>query len=457
MTADVISAERRERTLGLLFLSRVNGMEIVIAKLASVGLPAACALVAFLPILALPVLAGGVSPAEVFRSALVLLDTLFLALAVGLRVSALGRDSLRTALWSLLSITLLLLFPALLEWLVRGLGLSTSGIGLCSPLVAICDAGDAGYRAGVERFWISLFLVQALGWLLLADAGVKVRRSLSDESDEVRPQRDLRPVSRQARLEAIAKSNPIEWLVRRQLGLGRAIWLVALARIGYSMLRWIFYRALGYPTPGFYGMIVFGLDFVVSFVLQGLLAWIASRFLFEASRSRQLELLLTIPQGPRAILIGQWRALIGLLWRPITISMGTGLLLEVSTLASGPDSLVGSGFWSFKIPTTCLLEVADTALVVAAACWIGMWFGLQGLSTLSTMLRAAGLTCGIPFLLKMFVAIGLAIPVGRLFQHNFSVWLVMAWGYELVALAYFVWLIRRTRRRLIRGLATAPS
>src|ERR1017187_367941 len=88
LTADVISSERREGTLGLLLLTRVSTFDVLLGKLGSAGLTSLCALVAYLPLLMIPVLVGGVNGGEVIRKGLVLPDTLFLALAAGLWGSA---------------------------------------------------------------------------------------------------------------------------------------------------------------------------------------------------------------------------------------------------------------------------------------------------------------------------------------------------------------------------------
>lgn len=102
LTADVISSERREGTLGLLLLTRVRAFDVLVGKLGSAGLTSLCALVAFLPMLMIPVLAGGVTGGEAFRKGLVLPDTMFLALAAGLWASACGRERLKTARTALL-------------------------------------------------------------------------------------------------------------------------------------------------------------------------------------------------------------------------------------------------------------------------------------------------------------------------------------------------------------------
>ena len=97
LTADVISSERRDGTLGLLLLTRVSAFDVLVGKLGSAGLTSLCALVAFMPMLMIPVLAGGVTGGEAFRKGLVLPDTLFLALAAGLWASAGGHEWLKTA------------------------------------------------------------------------------------------------------------------------------------------------------------------------------------------------------------------------------------------------------------------------------------------------------------------------------------------------------------------------
>ena len=61
LTADCISRERREGTLGLLFLTRLNAQDIVAAKTAAQALRALTLWLAVLPVLAIPFLMGGVS------------------------------------------------------------------------------------------------------------------------------------------------------------------------------------------------------------------------------------------------------------------------------------------------------------------------------------------------------------------------------------------------------------
>src|SRR6266853_2631906 len=66
-TADCLSEEKREGTLGLLFLTDLQGYDVVLGKLAATSLNAIYRLVAILPVLPLPILLGGVTAGDLTR------------------------------------------------------------------------------------------------------------------------------------------------------------------------------------------------------------------------------------------------------------------------------------------------------------------------------------------------------------------------------------------------------
>ncbi len=74
VTADVVGLERREGTLGLLLLTRVNALDLLCGKLGGSGLTGFCALAAFSPLLAVPLLGGGVTGGEAFRCGVALVN-----------------------------------------------------------------------------------------------------------------------------------------------------------------------------------------------------------------------------------------------------------------------------------------------------------------------------------------------------------------------------------------------
>src|SRR5262245_21399727 len=76
LTADCLSEEKREGTLGLLFLTDLRGWDIVLGKLAATSLNGMYGLLAMIPVLGIPLIFGGVTGWEFARVAAALLETL---------------------------------------------------------------------------------------------------------------------------------------------------------------------------------------------------------------------------------------------------------------------------------------------------------------------------------------------------------------------------------------------
>src|SRR5207244_6229372 len=70
LTADCLSEEKRDGTLGLLFLTDLKGYDVVFGKLAATSVNSIYALLAILPVISLPVQLGGVTRSEEHTSEL---------------------------------------------------------------------------------------------------------------------------------------------------------------------------------------------------------------------------------------------------------------------------------------------------------------------------------------------------------------------------------------------------
>src|SRR3989442_2642410 len=92
LTADCLSRERREGTLGILFLTPLTARAIVIGKGLSHSLRALTMVLAALPVLAIPLLLGGVTWREGVMALLLDLSSVSLALAACLMASAYCRQ-----------------------------------------------------------------------------------------------------------------------------------------------------------------------------------------------------------------------------------------------------------------------------------------------------------------------------------------------------------------------------
>src|SRR5437667_5392768 len=92
-TSDCVSEEKREGTLGFLFLTDLRGFDVVAGKLLATSLRGFYALLAIFPILAATLLMGGVTGAQFWKTSLALVNALVCSLAAGLFISTLSRDS----------------------------------------------------------------------------------------------------------------------------------------------------------------------------------------------------------------------------------------------------------------------------------------------------------------------------------------------------------------------------
>src|SRR6266704_2995017 len=101
-TTDCLSEEKREGTLGLLFLTDLSGHDVVLGKMAATSLNWSYGLLAAFPILATSLLLGGVTVGEFWRTILALVNLLFVALAAGMFVSSISRHERKAVVGTVL-------------------------------------------------------------------------------------------------------------------------------------------------------------------------------------------------------------------------------------------------------------------------------------------------------------------------------------------------------------------
>src|SRR5439155_22138982 len=170
LAADCLSEEKREGTLGLLFLTDLKGYDVVLGKFIARSLPALYGLLALLPLIGIPLLLGGVTGSEFWRMALALLNALFFSLAAGLWISALSRDSQRALAGTFGLLLLLVAAVPLLAWAgprVRLTGV-WSFLTWGNPFFPFSYAQERVYAGNGQRFWAALLTSNSLGWLFVA-------------------------------------------------------------------------------------------------------------------------------------------------------------------------------------------------------------------------------------------------------------------------------------------------
>jgi len=321
LTADCLSEEKREGTLGLLFLTELKGYDVVFGKLVATSLHSIYGLLAVLPLLALPLLMGGVTSGEFWRVTAVLLLTLYLTLSIGMVVSALTRETRQSMSATLLIIIFLSGILPLFWWIQRVSfpGSPWDFLLWPSPGYLYLRAFDHwwGFGTGAAVFWNSFLTIFILGSIAMLIACYYLPQAWHEkgETSDRRPEQNRR---RHFRFGSTARRlanrwriefNPFYWLSSRDRLPSR----IATTTVGILFLIWLGCYAGCYSSSGrtkdtCFGIVMF-LSYGIHQVLKGLIAIEVSRRLSEDRQSGALELLLVTPLAISKIISGQRRAL----------------------------------------------------------------------------------------------------------------------------------------------------
>lgn len=445
LTADCLCSEKREGTLGLLFLTDLKGYDVVLGKLAATSVVTVYAGLAIVPALGLPLMLGGVTLAEFGRMILVLLVTLFLSLTTGVLASALCRDT-RGAMGMTFAVMLgLTAALALLEVAVSGPGVSFGWLLLPSPVLAFIRSTDSGYglRYGEVQFWWSIGIVVALGLFQLVAASWRLPQIWQQaEPVQSEPKASIPDAPRPPRRQVTEGINPFEWLACRDGGLGgwRAL-LLTLLLVWF----WLMFAVLTTSSRGSH--VFFIAAFLVAFgahaLTKILLAMQASRRLSDDQRSGALELLLATPLSTAGILTGQWRALrrefSAILFGLAVVNVAMVAMALVGPKHLDMDGEAGLIFTSFFLGGVFLLGVDFRAIG-----WVGMWMGVRGLRPHHAVLRTISvvlLPSWLAVFLFVFIGSNVGVSSGTIWFCWF-VWIGLSVSVAQVAVA-------RRRRELV--------
>jgi hypothetical protein len=336
-TADCLSEEKREGTLGLLFLTDLKGYDVVLGKLAATSVNAFYGLLAVLPVLALPLLMGGVTAGEFWRTVLVLVDTFLLSLTVGVFASVLSRDARQAMGLNLLLLLGLAAFPPAIAGLIAYLEISHQ---IVHPLFFSCPVYsyylgfDASYRFGWPYFWISVGVIHALTWLLAALASWIVPRSWQDRDSgkgEARWADKWRiwvygdAAQRKALRTRLLQVNPFCWLSSRARLKPAGVWVF----LGFVACWWLYMRVV-MDLHWTEETLILTTGVFLNSVLKLWIGIEACQRLAEEQKMGSLELLLSTPLSERAILRGQFLALRRQFLKPLAVVIGVEIVFMLA-------------------------------------------------------------------------------------------------------------------------------
>ena len=446
-TSDCLSEEKREGTLGLLFLTELRGADVVFGKLVANSLRSFYALLSVFPVLAITLLMGGLTGAQFWRTTLALVNALLTSLAAGLFVSGISRDSQKALGATLVLLGLLIAGGPAADAMLA----AAKHIGY-KPVFSLSSPGHLFVAAGAwgrTSFWWGLLANQAVAWTLVVLACLLLPRTWRDRVGSPRTSRmrcsKFGGVNRRLVLRRnLLERNPVLWLAGRGGWQALACWALAILSAGVFVVVFADDNSLG-----LWGWSLFGS--VLTLVIYLGIASQAARFFVEAQRSGLVELFLATPLTVIEITQGQWRALLRMFCLPLALclatqSLGALLVLQktwnmigaaTANLPSGPLATTNtavatnysivvtkttgsptatvsvSSFTSPDARVMLALSVAGMLTVFAnlsALAWFGMWTGLNSKSTNLATLKAIVFVQIIPWFVVSLVS-AMIIPL----------------------------------------------
>lgn len=241
-TVDSISREKRDGTLGLLFLTHLKGRDVVLGKLAAAMTLFLAGAVGATPILTLPILMGGIQLSQALHLLASLLNAMLFAASAGLFASSISYKKEKSAV---IAMFIVLFFCGIIPLIVlgcrkRGMLEEAYILQFFTPLYGPELAMGAITGVQVGFFWTSFAIILAISLLLLAAASFITPRTWQQRAKEPLLKRltqryavwTLRTVqSRSALGRELLDRNAYEWLAARQLSAAHKAWMFIVGAI----------------------------------------------------------------------------------------------------------------------------------------------------------------------------------------------------------------------------------
>jgi ABC-type transport system involved in multi-copper enzyme maturation permease subunit len=449
-TADCLSEEKREGTLGLLFLTDLRGYDVVLGKLAATSVSAFFGLLAIFPVIALPILLGGVTQGEFWRTLLVLVDTFLLSLAIGVFVSVWCWDARQAAGANLLLLLAIMALPPACAGAIAYFSPGNIVVHeLCfsCPVYAFFYGFEINYRAGPAHFWWSVGIIHFLTWVLVALASFRAPYSWQDRAagaGKIRWRERWqqwvygRPDQRQALRRRLLQVNAFCWLASRARWKPALVW----SFLGFVGCWWLYLRlkmemnwwdeSLGLTTA-----------VMLNCVFKLWIAIEAGQRLAEEQKMGTLELLLSTPLSEREVVRGQLVALRRQFLKPMLVCLIVEVLFIFAIFRFSVQN--DSRVLSFGFAGLILLLADSTALI-----WVSLSSALTSkspnhasISTISRVMILPWIVYGAVAALVNLSTVGGPIPG---WEFYLSLWFWLGIGTDLV-FGVSAWRRVRTRFR----------
>jgi ABC-type transport system involved in multi-copper enzyme maturation permease subunit len=394
LTSDSIAREKREGTIGLLFLTQLTSFQIVLGKLIAHGLMGFYWLLIAVPLLSLLLIIGGLEGGHLAYLVIGALNILFFSCAVGLFVSARSIDRKKAAAYG----TWIVLFfwwgmPVLAQtanyyrlpaWVEEGLRLfSVSGI-YNSPF-----AGP-GARV-VQAPWLNLLCIQILGWIFVAAASASLRRRWQDQPPAAKFSfrewwKNLslgKPATRARLRKKLLDRNPFLWLVCRHRLRGLSVWIATII-----ILSFLIYTAQA--AAGAIGLVI-AFGFGLTILHKMMIAAASAHQLQIEQEQGTLEMLTSTPLRVEEIIRGQLLAAYRFFRGPsFLVLLMHGAVVASILFAPVLQSLVSVAPNGSHPQLLLLLAVGVNAVMYLFDLYVLAWAGMWGAVNVRDARNAAG-------------------------------------------------------------------
>lgn len=382
LTSDAIAAERREGTLGLLFLTDLTGADVLLGKLVAASAAAATALLAVFPVMAIGMILGGVTAGEFWRHTFALVNLLWVSVCVGLLASVSTRESGRSLVYGGMAMLILMVaLPEVADAAGQSGGLtSLDWLWAVSPVEAFHHADHGYFTTRPDRYWRALVVSHGVGWGCLGVAAWWLPRAWQDQPAETtelapRARRDWRPLADQI--------NPVARLARPTRREQALVWTITGVTLAV---------AAGWALTGNFGMTfpVWGSPrFSPAFLLlKGVFAWRCCVF-FHGLRHGAGELLLTTPLREMQLIGGGWATARSLVQKPLIVLVVAYGLTSILGGFVGRGGIAGQGVLAgLALSFVPAMVVGSLVLDLVALGWLSVRFGVRSTSPMAALGKA---------------------------------------------------------------------
>ncbi len=379
-TSDTLTREKTDGTLGLLFLTDLRGYDVVLGKMITASLKSFYGVLAVLPVLALPLLMGGVTNDQFWRTAGALLNILIFSLSLGMFFSAVSWSTGRAIFWTLLSLLSVTMLPLIHLWS----GGTASAVNFVSPGFAMASASAPVIGtpvAGFSGYWTWLGGGLAVSGTLLALASwiipyrwreTKLRPQVSNlakrkDGDSLHPSAEMQ--------SAMLDTNPAGWLVWRvrSFRTSRLLVVVLMVTVGLALLGFVALEGAGIDNMWIF---MASLIWVGSFWIRLEVARHAVTTIHEAKASGALEQILVTPVDERQFRRGHFIAMARFWMWPVIVLASLPIVAALLSLLMTDwifdEALFGVSIMGLMSGLIAVVFFGDLFALYYSGCWFAL-------------------------------------------------------------------------------------